>query len=744
MTTDSDHIRLPITGMSCAACAARVEKGLNRLEGVRASVNYATEVASVDFDPRVTAPERLVEAVERAGYGARLPRDADEADPQAADRRLRVRLVVSAVLAAPVAVMSMVPATQFDYWQWVALALATPVTLWGGWPFHRAAWAALRHGGATMDTLISVGTLAAWGWSVVAMVLLDAGHPGMRMHMEWTPSHETASQHIYLEVAAMVCVLVLLGRYLETRARGAARASLSALARHGAGEARRRDPDGVERMVPAHLLQVDDVIVVRPGERIASDGQVIEGASHVDNALITGESAPVARGVDDEVVGGTVNLDGRLVVRATRVGADTALAQIGRMVAAAQEGKAPVQRLADRVAAVFVPAVIGLSIATFVAWMVVGRGITFAFTAAVAVLIIACPCALGLATPTALMVGTGRGAQLGILIRGPEVLESTRRIDTIVLDKTGTLTEARMGVTAVHAVAGEDPDRVIAMAAAAEEASEHPAARAIVADAARRGLHVPPATQFTNHEGRGVSAVVDGHLVQVGRLSWLAPPDDGAPLIPDEEGATQAGVAWGGRLRGVVWVRDTVRPEAADAVARLTRMGIEPHMVTGDNASAAAHVAGAVGITHVMSDALPADKATVVAGLQDAGRVVAVVGDGVNDAPALARADLGMAIGSGTDVAIEASDITLTGTDLRGVPDAIHLARRTLATIKGNLFWAFGYNVIAIPAAALGYLNPVIAAAAMALSSLFVVGNSLRLRGFSPSRHERSPSPLRP
>ncbi len=733
---DTRRLDLPITGMTCAACAARVEKSLNRLEGVDASVNYATETASVRFDPGRADAGAMIAAVEKAGYGARLASD-DEADPAAALRAARRRLWVSIALGVPVAVLSMVPAAQFRGWQWVALVLATPVATWGAWPFHRAAVRNARHGAVTMDTLISIGVAAAWAWSVVAMVFLEAGHLGMRMGFDLVPDRADAGSHIYLEVAALVTVLVLVGRHAEARAKARARSSLASLASLGAKEATLRDADGGERRVPIADVRVGDRFVVRPGERIATDGQVASGHSSVDNALITGESVPVDVGPGADVVGGAINVAGSLVVEATRVGADTALAQIGRLVAQAQAGKADVQRLADRVSAVFVPAVIALAAATFVAWTVAGRGAVFAFTAAVAVLIIACPCALGLATPTALMVGTGRGAQLGILIRGPEVLESTRRIDTVVLDKTGTVTTGVMSVAGVTPAQGEDAADVLRMAAAAERGSEHPVARAIV-DAAG---DAPAADAFRNHGGRGVTARVEGRDVAVGRPAWLAEQGfTGAASVTAtldaaaRDGDTVAAVGWDGHARGVIALRDTPRTSAAAAVQALHDLSLRTVMLTGDNAAAAATAARAVGIDDVVADVLPAGKAEAVAAMQARGRVVGMVGDGVNDAPALARADLGIAIGTGTDVAIEASDVTLMRADLMGVADAVRLSRRTLATIKGNLFWAFAYNVVAIPLAALGYLNPLIAGAAMAFSSVFVVTNSLRLKGFRPLR----------
>jgi len=741
-----ERLELPIEGMTCASCAARIEKRLNRLDGVEATVNYATESASVSFDPGGVEPERLVEAVEQAGYGARLPTptdgergdERDEADPTVPLRR---RLVVSALLSLPVLLMSMIPALQFDNWQWLALQLATPVVLWGGWPFHRAAWANLGHGAATMDTLISVGTLAAWGWSLVALLFLGAGDPGMRMGFDLVLDPGAGADHIYLEVAAVVTTFILAGRYFEVRAKRRAGASLAALLELGAKEASLLDDDGSERRVAISELAVADRFVVRPGERIATDGVVEVGSSAVDASLLTGESVPVEVGPGDEVAGATINAGGRLVVRATRIGSDTALAQIGRLVTEAQSGKAPVQRLADRISAVFVPIVIALSVGTLGFWLANGAGATFAFTAAVAVLIIACPCALGLATPTALLVGTGRGAQLGILIKGPEVLESTRRVDTVVLDKTGTVTSGEMALVDVALAEGERRADVLRLAGALEDGSEHPIARAIAAAARDELGRLPTPEGFANREGLGVEGVVEGHGVVVGRPALLA--DWGLSLNGDlvsaleaaqAAGRTAVAAAWDGRVRALLVVADTVKPTSTEAVGRLRELGLRPVLLTGDNAATARSVAAQVGIDDVIAEVLPSEKAAVVRRLQDEGRVVAMVGDGVNDAPALAQADLGLAIGTGTDVAIEASDLTLVSGDLRSAGDAIRLSRRTLGTIKGNLFWAFAYNVAALPLAALGYLNPIVAGAAMALSSVFVVSNSLRLRGFRALR----------
>ena len=734
-TASNEHVELPISGMTCASCANRIERKLNKLDGVSASVNYATEKATVDFDPSAVAPEQLVEAVEAVGYQAVLP--TDEPQPTTAEdvdetAPLRRRLIVSAVLGVPALLLSMIPALQFDYWQWLVLQLATPVILWGAWPFHRAAWANLKHATATMDTLISVGVLAAWLWSLYALFLGDAGMTGMEMTFDLIPEAGSGADHIYLEVGAIVTVFILAGRYFEARAKRRAGAALTALLELGAKDVALLDESGAERRVPVEQLQVGDRFVVRPGEKIATDGVVEEGRSAVDQSLLTGESVPVEKAPGDSVAGATVNAGGRLVVRATRVGADTALAQIARLVTDAQSGKAPVQRLADRVSGVFVPIVIGLSFATLAFWLGAGEGAEFAFTAAVAVLIIACPCALGLATPTALLVGTGRGAQLGLLIKGPEILESTRKVDTIVLDKTGTVTTGRMSL--VDVVGG---DEVLRLAGAVEDASEHPIAQAIARAARERLGELPPVEGFANREGLGVEGVVDGHAVQVGRASFMADwslrvPDelDAARRAAEAQGRTAVLAAWDGAVRGVLVVADTVKPTSAEAVAALKELGLRPVLLTGDNDATARAVASEVGIDAVIAEVLPSDKADVVKRLQAEGRVVAMVGDGVNDAPALAQADLGLSIGTGTDVAIEASDLTLVSGDLRAAADAIRLSRSTLRTIKQNLGWAFGYNVAALPLAAIGLLNPVLAGAAMAFSSVSVVANALRLRRF--------------
>ncbi len=746
-------VELAITGMTCASCANRIERKLNKLDGVTATVNYATEKAKVEF-PAALPPEELVRTVEQAGYGATLPRakgepaaDGTEDDPT---RALRQRLLVSAVLTVPVIALAMVPAWQFDYWQWLSLTLAAPVVVWGAWPFHRAAWTNLRHGTSTMDTLVSMGTLAALGWSVYALFWGTAGTPGMTHPFELTIERSDGAGNIYLEAAAGVTTFILAGRYFEARSKRRAGAALRALLELGAKDVAvlEAGPGGMaERRVAVEDLRVGMRFVVRPGEKIATDGIVEEGSSAVDASLLTGESVPVEVGVGDAVVGATVNVGGRLVVRATRVGGDTQLAQMARLVEDAQNGKADVQRLADRVSGIFVPIVLVIAVGTLGFWLGTGAGAAAAFTAAVAVLIIACPCALGLATPTALMVGTGRGAQLGILIKGPEVLESTRAVDTIVLDKTGTVTTGEMTLSEVVAAAGEDRDEVLRYAGALEDASEHPIARAIAAGARERLGDLPPVEDFANVEGLGVQGVVprpgpDGGrsvAVVVGRPRLLAewsqhlPPElESALERAQSRGGTVVAVGWDGRARGLLVVADAVKPTSAEAIALFRRLGLTPVLLTGDHERVAAAVAAEVGIEPdaVVADVLPADKVDVVKRLQAEGKVVAMVGDGVNDAAALAQADLGLAMGTGTDVAIEAGDLVLVRGDLRVAADAIRLSRRTLATIKGNLFWAFGYNVAAIPLAAAGLLNPMLAGAAMAFSSVFVVTNSLRLRGF--------------
>ncbi len=744
----TEHLDLPITGMTCASCASRVEKNLNSLDGVAATVNYATERATVSYEAGAVAPEQLVQAVESVGYTAVLP--AEEAVPEDGSPRdetaaLRTRLVVSALLSLPVLLLSMVSAFQFDNWQWLVLQLATPVVLWGGWPFHRAAWLNLRHGAATMDTLISLGTLAAWLWSLYALFIGDAGMTGMTMEFTLIPEQGGGADDIYLEVAAVVTTFVLAGRYFEARAKRRAGAALEALLELGARDASVLDSDGAERLVPVEDLQVGDRFVVRPGEKVATDGVVEDGRSAVDLSMLTGESVPVEVGPGTEVPGATVNAGGRLVVRATKVGADTALAQIARLVSQAQSGKAPVQRLADRVSGVFVPVVVALAVATLAFWLGAGEGAGFAFSAAVAVLIIACPCALGLATPTALMVGTGRGAQLGLLIKGPEVLEATRRVDTVVLDKTGTVTSGRMSLVELTLADGVERAEALRLVGAAEDASEHPIARAI-AGAARDEVGLLPALDaFGNREGLGVEATLDGdRLVLVGRERLLAewgfeiPDALGAALERAEEsGHTAVLAGWDGEARGVLVVSDTVKPSSRAAISELRRLGLRPVLLTGDNERTARAVAEQVGVDEVIAEVLPSDKAAVVRRLQEEGRVVAMVGDGVNDAPALAQADLGLAIGTGTDVAIEASDLTLVSGDLRAAVDAIRLSRATLRTIKQNLTWAFAYNVAALPLAMAGLLNPIVAGAAMALSSVSVVANALRLRRFETSAPPR-------
>ncbi|MDA0565118.1 heavy metal translocating P-type ATPase [Streptomonospora sp. S1-112] len=762
LTQATGRIELAIGGMTCASCANRIEKRLNRLDGVSATVNYATEKASVTYGEGVSTDD-LIATVEKAGYTAALPeppaaeRGADGDTPADTDplRGLRVRTAVSVALSVPVIAMAMFSDLQFEYWQWASLTLAAPVLVWGAWPFHRAAAKNLLLGQATMDTLVSLGTLAAFGWSLYALFLGEAGEPGMVHPFEFTVGGGDGSANIYLEVAAGVTSFILLGRYFEARAKRRAGEALRALLELGAKEVA-VVRGGREERVPVDRLAVGDLFVVRPGEKIATDGHVVEGTSAVDRGMLTGESVPEEVGPGSEVVGATVNAGGRLLVRATRVGADTQLAQMARLVEEAQSGKAEVQRLADRVSGVFVPVVIALAVATLGFWL--GGGATEqAFTAAVAVLIIACPCALGLATPTALLVGTGRGAQLGILIKGPEVLENTRRVDTVVLDKTGTVTTGRMTLVDAAAADGEDPDEVLRLAGAVEDASEHPIGQAVAKGAVQRVGDLPEAADFAAVQGRGVEGTVAGRRVVVGRPSLLeerglampagspgpsgsggsSGPAGPANLIQAVERAHAAGrtavaVGWDGAVRGVLVVSDVVKPTSAEAVRRLREMGLTPVLLTGDTRGVAEAVAAEVGIDQVVAEVLPEEKAAVVRRLQGEGKVVAMVGDGVNDAAALAQADLGLAMGTGTDVAIEAGDLTLVRGDLRLVADAIRLSRRTLATIRGNLFWAFAYNVMALPLAAAGLLNPMFAGAAMALSSVFVVSNSLRLRGFRP------------
>jgi Cu+-exporting ATPase len=739
----SQRVELSIGKMTCASCAARIERKLNKLDGVVAAVNYATEKAQVDYPASVSTTD-LIRVVEDIGYTATAPKTVPAEGSTPGENNgydehtasLRRRMWVSVALALPVIILSMLPPLQFTNWQWLALTLAAPVAVWGAWPFHVATVNNLRHGATTMDTLISVGVLAAFGWSLYALFLGGAGSAGLHRGFDLTVTRASAGHHIYLEVAAGLTAAILSGRYFEARSRRRAGAALRALLQMGAQDVALLRGDGEQR-IPVAQLVIGDRFVVRPGEKIATDGAVEEGSSAVDASMLTGESVPVEVGPGDPVIGATINSGGRLIVRATRIGSDTQLAQMAKLVADAQNGKAEIQRLADRVSAVFVPVVIGLAVATLGVWLLLGAGGATAFSTAVAVLIIACPCGLALATPTALMVGTGRGAQLGILIKGPEVLESTRRVDTIVLDKTGTVTTGKMRVTSVHTAIGVSQPEAMSIAGALEDASEHPIAAAIAQAARQRVGELPAVADFANLEGLGVRGTVGGRDVLIGRASLLdqrgigLPPDlAAAKRDAESQGRTAVLAAWDGAARAVVVVADTIKPTSREAVAGLRELGLRPVLLTGDNAAAAGAVADEVGIDAVIAEVLPQGKVEAVARLQREGRVVAMVGDGVNDAAALAQSDLGLAMGTGTDVAIEASDLTLVRGDLRAAVDAIRLARRTLGTIKANLFWAFAYNIAALPLAALGLLNPMIAGAAMALSSVFVVSNSLRLRRF--------------
>ena len=737
-------VELDIGGMTCASCAMRIEKKLNKLDGVIATVNYATEKAKVTV-PQGYDPALLIAEVEKTGYTAVMPTPkgtklegaaSGESDEDTELRTLRNRLIGSIILTVPVIAMAMIPALQFTYWQWASLALAAPVILWAAWPFHKAAWTNLKHGAATMDTLISMGTSAAFLWSLYALFFGTAGTPGMTHPFEFALAPSDGAANIYLEVGAGVTMFILAGRYFEKRSKKQAGAALRALLELGAKEVSVLR-GGTEIKIPVEDLQVGDEFIVRPGEKIATDGVVVSGMSAVDASMLTGEAVPVEVIEGDAVTGATTNVGGRLVVRATRIGSDTQLAQMAQLVEDAQTGKAEVQRLADRVSGVFVPIVIAIAFAALGGWLGAGFPVTAAFTAAVAVLVIACPCALGLATPTALLVGTGRGAQMGVLIKGPEVLESTHKIDTVVLDKTGTVTTGKMTLVQVVAEAGTDRAELLRLAGALEDASEHPIAQAIAKGATQEVGTLPTPEDFANIEGKGVQGIVDGHAVLVGRESLLAEWSQqlsselaSTKARAESEGKTVVAVGWDGLARGILVVADTVKPTSAEAIAQFKALGLTPILLTGDNEAVARRIAAEVGIDEVIAEVLPKDKVDVVTRLQNEGRIVAMIGDGVNDAPALAQADLGLAMGTGADVAIEASDITLVRGDLRSAVDAIRLSRKTLSTIKTNLFWAFAYNVAAIPVAALGMLNPMLAGAAMALSSVFVVGNSLRLRGF--------------
>ena len=729
---------LALGGMTCATCAMRVEKKLNKLPGVTATVNYATENATIDLPPDLNISDAIA-AVESAGYTAKELRHEEDQEPErkdSAEVALRNRLIISAILTIPVVFMAMIPALQFNYWQWLSLTLASPVVIWGALPFHRATWVNLRHGSATMDTLISMGVIAAYIWSLYALFFGGAGETGMKMAFTLLPSHSGNSE-IYLEVASAVTVFILLGRYFESRAKSQSSAALTALLNLGAKTVS-VIADGNEKQTPIGNLQLGDHFVVRPGERIATDGKVVEGASALDESMITGESIPIEVTVGDTVIGATLNASGRLIIEATAIGADTALARITSLVENAQAGKAQIQRLADRVAAIFVPIVILLAGGTLLGWLVAGEGANFAFTAAVAVLIIACPCALGLATPTALLVGTGRGAQLGVLIRGPQILESTKRINTIALDKTGTITSGKMSVQEIKITDNVDENEFLLVAGSLENSSEHPIAKAISTYAKEQVELVTP-VDFASTQGRGVQGLINDKAAIIGNPDWLVdewalPSDANWVSTHQNLGHTVIAVAWDGEVRGLISVSDTIKADSKSAISRFKELGLTPILISGDNQSAAEQVAKEVGIDRVFAGVMPEDKVRIITQLQSEGKVVAMVGDGVNDAAALVQADLGMSMGSGTDVAIEASDITLTNSNLTSAATGIELARKTLSTIKGNLFWAFAYNVAAIPLAMAGLLNPMIAGAAMAFSSVFVVTNSLRLRGFKPTK----------
>ncbi|MGL4172945.1 MAG: heavy metal translocating P-type ATPase [Actinomycetota bacterium] len=759
-STGAASIELQIGGMTCASCANRIEKKLNKLDGVTASVNYATEKASIT-GPNDLDPQALIAEVEKTGYTAALPprtKGPDDSSDQEGEtdedrelRSLRQRLIGSAALGVPVIALAMIPALQFDYWGFASLVLAAPVVVWAGWPFHRATWMNLKHGAATMDTLISVGTTAAMIWSIVALFFGTAGQPGVTHAFELTISRSDGLGNIYLEVAAGVVTFILMGRYFEKRSKRRAGTALRALLEMGAKEVSLLR-NGTEQRVSIDELVVGDEFVVRPGEKIATDGTIASGNSAIDASMLTGESVPVEVSEGDPVTGATVNAGGRLVVKATRVGSDTQLAQMAKMVEDAQSGKAEIQRLADRVSGVFVPIAIAIAVAVLGAWIGAGFPLSAGFTAAVTVLIIACPCALGLATPTALLVGTGRGAQMGVLIKGPETLESTRKVDTIVLDKTGTVTTGKMTLTDVITADGVDRAELLRLAGGLEDYSEHPIAQAIAAGATSEVGDLPTPESFENIEGKGVQGIIDGHAVLAGRETLLAEwsqhlTEDlrSAKQAAEAEGKTAIAIGWDGAARGVLVVSDQIKPTSAQAIAQFKELGLTPVLLTGDNQAVAEQVAAEVGIEKVIAEVLPKDKVDIVARLQDEGKVVAMIGDGVNDAPALAQADLGLAMGTGTDVAIEAADITLVRGDLRAAADAIRLARRTLRTIKTNLFWAFAYNTVAIPLAAFGLLNPMLAGVAMALSSVFVVSNSLRLRTFKARADDDSaPAPANP